>query len=82
MKKISMLFHFCLEKEKYRGIIPLSNFKIYFYPKFLKALRGCIDRSITKITFNARFLIFNAIFKSANAVCACADTPIRLNHRG
>lgn len=89
MKKISMLFHFCLEKEKYRRIlnnhktiIPLSNFKIYFYPKFLKALRGCIDRSITEITFNARFLIFNAIFKSANAVCACADTPIRLNHRG
>ena len=76
-----MLFHFCLEKEKYRRIlnnhktiIPLSNFKIYFYPKFLKALRGCIDRSITKITFNARFLIFNAIFKCANAVCVCGYT--------
>lgn len=69
-----ILFHFCLEKEKYRGIIPLSNFKIYFYPKFLKALRGCIDRSITEITFNARFLIFNAIFKCANAVCVCGYT--------
>lgn len=46
MKKISMLFHFCLEKEKYRRIlnnhktiIPLSNFKIYFYPKFLDSQR-------------------------------------------